>query len=58
MNNNSISNNFTVEDIHKIRELQDVKYENISDDERIKDYHNIAQKVMERIKEFRLNYND
>ena len=49
MDNKSISDSFSVDDIHKLRELQDEKYEGLSDDVRINDYHQVAQKVLEII---------
>ena len=50
MDNIVISKDFTVDDIHRIREQQDIKYKDISDDIRIKDYHIVAQKVLEEIR--------
>lgn len=50
MDNIVISNDFTVDDIHRIREQQDIKYKDIPDDIRINDYHIVAQKVLEEIR--------
>ena len=50
MKEEKINNCFTIDDIHKLRELQDLKYEGISDDIRINDYHQVAKNVLEEIR--------
>ena len=52
--NKTISNCFSVEDIHKIRELQDEKYKDVSDKIRINDYHQIAEKVLDKIRQIQM----
>ena len=50
MKEEKISNCFTIDDIHRLREIQDLKYKGISDDIRINDYHQVAKNVLEEIR--------
>jgi hypothetical protein len=55
MDNKNFSDCFSVDEIHKLREMQDEKYEGVSDYVRIKDYHQIAQKVLEIIHQIQIS---
>ena len=54
MKKEKINNCFTVDDIHKLREIQDEKYKDISDDIRINDYHQVAKNVLEEIRKIQM----
>ena len=55
MDNINFSDCFSVDEIHKLREIQDEKYKGVSDDVRIRDYHQIAQKVLEIINKIQIS---
>ena len=46
--------NFTVEDIHKIREYNDKKYSNLPLETRYKDYRKIADELQRKINELKI----
>jgi hypothetical protein len=54
MNKESNLNCFSVDDIHKLREIQDEKYKDVSDNIRINDYHQVAEKVLDIIQQIKM----
>ncbi len=54
MNKENKVNCFSVDDIHKLREIQDEKYKDVSDNIRINDYHQVAEKVLDIIRQIKM----
>ncbi len=55
MDKESFLSGFSVDEIHKLREIQDEKYKGVSDNIRINDYHQIAKKVLDIIHQIQIS---